>query len=78
MQLVEQATEPFMDADAAAEFLSMNRLRVIRDARKGKLPGHPYPRGRGNDWFFLRSELARHIKGEAQSSPRPFAVRKAQ
>lgn len=78
MQLEQQALEPFMDADAAAEFLSMNRLRVIRDARSGRLPAHPYRRGRGNDWFFLRSELARHMKGEVESTPRPFAVGKAQ
>lgn len=70
--------ESFIDAGGAAEFLSMKRERVIRAARSGLLPAHPFRRGRGNDWFFLRSELARHMKGEVQSTPRPFAVGKAQ
>jgi hypothetical protein len=54
----------------------MNRLRVIRAARSGRLPAHPYRRGRGNDWFFLRSELAAHMRGEVKSCPRPFVIEK--
>ena len=70
--------EPFMNADQAADFLSMNRLRVIRAAREGRLPAHPFKRGRGNDWFFLKSELAACLKREVKSEPRPFVVGKAQ
>jgi hypothetical protein len=66
--------EPFINADGAAQFLSMNRLRVVREARAGRLPGYPYRRGRGNDWFFLKSELAAHMRGEVKSLPRPFVV----
>jgi hypothetical protein len=70
--------EPFINADEAAKFLSMGRLRVIRAARSGRLPAYAFRRGRGNDWFFLRSELAAHIRGELKSTPRPFVVGKAQ
>ena len=66
--------EGFITANEAAKFLSMNRLRVIRAARSGRLPAHPFPRGRGNDWFFLKSELAAHMRREVQSLPRPFVV----
>ena len=33
--------EPFVDADRAAEFLSIDRETIIRWARKGTIPGHP-------------------------------------
>jgi hypothetical protein len=66
--------EGFITANEAAKFLSMNRLRVIRAARSGRLPAHPFRRGRGNDWFFLKSELAAHMRGELKSSSRPFVV----
>lgn len=71
--------EPFINADEAAKFLSINRLRLVRDARKGKLPGYRYPRGRGkNDWFFRKSELAAHLMAGVKSDTRPFVVGKAQ
>ncbi len=71
--------EPFINADEAARFLSWNRLRVVREARKGNIPAHPYRRGRGNDWFFRKSELAAHLSSPVESeSTRPFVVGKAQ
>jgi hypothetical protein len=66
--------EPFINADQAAEFLSWNRLRVVREARKGNLPAHSYPRGRGHDWFFRKSELANFMLTNVQCQPRPFAL----
>ena len=77
-QITQAEPEGFINADEAAKFLSMGRLRVIRAARSGRLPAHPFRRGRGNDWFFRRSELAAHMSGELKSSPRPFVVGKAQ
>jgi hypothetical protein len=77
-QTAQAEPEGFVNADEAAKFLSMNRLRVIRAARSGRLPAHPFRRGRGNDWFFVKSELAAYLKGELKSSPRPFVVGKAQ
>jgi Helix-turn-helix domain len=74
MQLTQLQTEPFINADEAARFLSMNRLRVIRAARSGRLPAHPFRRGRGNDWFFLKTELAAHMRGELKLAPRPFVI----
>jgi hypothetical protein len=38
--------EPFVDADRAAEFLSIDRETIIRWARKGTIPGHPLGAGR--------------------------------
>lgn len=75
IQIEQPVIEPFIDADEAARFLSMSRLRVIRAARSGRLPAHPFRRGRGNDWFFLKSELAAQMRGEVKSDPRPFVVR---
>lgn len=75
---IETQPEGFINADEAAKFLSMNRLRVIRAARSGRLPAHPFRRGRGNDWFFKRSELENFMAGDVKSSPRPFVVGKAQ
>ena len=61
--------EPFINADQAAEFLGMNRLRVVRAPRAGRLPAHPFRRGQGNDWFFLKSVLATFMRGDVESSP---------
>lgn len=74
MLLTQSQPEPFINADEAAKFLSMSRLRVIRLARSGRLPAHPFPRGRGNDWFFLKRELAAHMRGELKLAPRPFVI----
>lgn len=74
MPSTQPQLEPFINADKAAKFLSMNRLRVTRLARCGRLPAYSFPRGRGNDWFFLKSELAAHMRGELKLAPRPFVV----
>lgn len=70
--------EPFINADEAAEFLRMKRLRIMRLAKAGRIPAHPFPRGRGNDWFFLKSELHGFITSGGKLEPRPFVVGKAQ
>lgn len=77
MSLTEKVHEPFINVDEAARFLSMKRLRVVRLARQKRIPAHPFPRGRGNDWFFLKSELAAHMRGDLDSNhSRPFVVLK--
>lgn len=78
MEQVDHQPEPFINATEAAAFLGMKRLRVIRAARTGRLPGHPFRRGRGNDWFFLKSELAAFMRSEVISTPRPFVMAKEQ
>ena len=50
--------EPFVDADVAAEFLSLTRRRILELARAGKLPGHPIGDGARRVWRFRLGELA--------------------
>lgn len=43
-----QEFEPFVSADAVADFLSLSRRFVIELAREGAIPSHPVDgRGRG-------------------------------
>jgi hypothetical protein len=53
-----QTPEPFVDADGAAKFLSLQRRRVLDLVRAGKLPGHPIGDGARRIWRFRLSELA--------------------
>jgi hypothetical protein len=39
--LMKCVPEPFVDADQAGTFLRLNRRRVLRLARQGKLPAYP-------------------------------------
>jgi Helix-turn-helix domain len=50
--------EPFVDADRAAEFLSLKPRRLLELARSGKLPGYPLGNGLRRVWRFRLSELA--------------------
>lgn len=51
--------EPFVDAQKAAEFLSISRDYVIELARKSKIPAYPLGAGRRKTWRFRLSELYR-------------------
>ena len=59
--------EHFVDADRAAEFLSIERRMVLDWARAGKLPGHPLGEGQRRVWRFLVSELADWAKKQDNS-----------
>jgi excisionase family DNA binding protein len=61
--------EPYVSPERAAEFLSLDRERVIRLARAGKLPGHPIGMGTGSrrQWRFKLSELDRYMQGLSNS-----------
>jgi len=56
-----EAPEAFVDADVAAEFLSLTRRCVLDLARARKLPGHPIGDGARRMWRFRLSELAAAI-----------------
>jgi Helix-turn-helix domain len=56
-----ETLESFVDADAAAKFLSLTRRRVLDLARAGKFPGHPIGDGSRRVWRFRLSELAAAI-----------------
>lgn len=50
--------EAFVDANKAAEFLFINRRRVLEMARTGNIPAHPIGNGKRKTWRFRLSELA--------------------
>jgi excisionase family DNA binding protein len=52
--------EPFVDADVAAEFLSVKRKTILDWARAGSIPAHRYGRGNKAVWRFRISEIASH------------------
>lgn len=51
-------TEPFVDPQTAAEFLSLRPRRLLELARAHILPGHPLGIGKRKVWRFRLSELA--------------------
>jgi len=59
--------EPYVDADAVAEFLKVKRKTVLAWARSGLLPAHAWGRGQRKLWRFLLSEIASQGK-PAQST----------
>jgi len=54
--------EPFVDADVAAEFLSVERKTILDWARSDTIPAHRYGKGNRAVWRFRLSEIARHGK----------------
>jgi excisionase family DNA binding protein len=67
--------EDFVDADRAAEFLSIHRETIIRWARNGTVPGHPLGAGRRRVWRFRFSELSKWAASQVQSGYRPCSER---
>jgi hypothetical protein len=62
-----ETPERFVDADEAANFLSLARRRVLELARAGILPGHPLGDGPRRIWRFRLSELAAAIISNQKS-----------
>jgi Helix-turn-helix domain len=50
--------EPLVDAQRAAEFLSISRRHLLDLTRSGALPGHPIGNSARRMWRFRLSELA--------------------
>jgi len=67
--------EHFVDADQAAEFLSIDRQTVICWARKPIIPAHPLGEGRRKVWRFRLSELSNWAGSKVQSGYRPCSER---
>ena len=57
--------EPFVDAQKAAEFLSLRPRRVLELARMGIIPAYPLGAGRRRVWRFRLSELATALRSIA-------------
>ena len=53
--------EPFVDADAVATFLSLDRRQVLDWARSGDIPAHPLGRGKRRTWRFRLSEITEAV-----------------
>ena len=64
--------EPFVDANRAADFLSIKPRQVLALARTGRLPAHPLGTGPRKVWRFRLSELAESLgKKVVASAARP-------
>jgi excisionase family DNA binding protein len=55
--------EQYVSPEEAAEFLKVNRLKIIRMARLGLIPAHPLETRKRRQWRFKLSELDRHMQG---------------
>jgi hypothetical protein len=60
--------EGFVDAEGAAEFLSLTRRRVLELTRAGRIPGHPLGDGKRRVWRFRLSELVHSISSKVVAS----------
>jgi predicted DNA-binding transcriptional regulator AlpA len=60
------SSEPFVDAQRAAIFLSMSRKTVLALARRNQLPAHPIG-GLRKIWRFRISELEHWLNTEVNS-----------
>jgi hypothetical protein len=57
--------EHFVDADAAARFLSLSRKHVLKLARLRRIPAYPITFGTRSVWRFRISELENWIIGQS-------------
>lgn len=57
--------EPFVDANAAAQFLNLRPRRILQLARQGSIPAYPLGNGHRRTWRFRLSELASALNAGA-------------
>ena len=62
------ALEPFVEAEAAANFLHYSPRTVKQMARDGRIPAHPFGGGLRKRWYFLISELAEYLHAQVKSA----------
>ena len=62
-----QSPEPFVEANAAGEFLNYSSRTIKQMAREGRIPAHPFGTGLRKRWYFLISELAEHLRSQVNS-----------
>jgi helix-turn-helix protein len=67
-QLQASMLEPFVEAEAAAEFMHYSIRSVKQMARDGRIPAHPFGSGPRKRWYFLISELAEHLHAQVNSA----------
>jgi hypothetical protein len=66
--LFGQTPEPFVEANAAAEFLHYSSRTIKQMAREGRIPAHPFGAGVRKRWYFLISELAEYLRRQVNSA----------
>lgn len=69
--MIVGSAEPYVDAEKAAEFLSIKKREVLRLTRSGELPGHPLPGRQRRTWRFRLSELAEYMQAQSAGSTMP-------
>ena len=62
-----ETLEPFVEANAAAEFLHYSARSIKQMAREGRIPAHPFGTGSRKRWYLLISELAEHLRSQVNS-----------
>jgi hypothetical protein len=65
--------EPYVDADAVAEFTGYDRQTVLRYTREGVFRGYPPPgkKRRRNYWRYKLSEVDADMRSTVDSKRRP-------
>jgi excisionase family DNA binding protein len=72
--ILSRDIEPFVDANRAAEFLSVTRRRVLEMARAGQIPAYPVGDRSRRMWRFRLSELAEAIAKKPATGGRPRGI----
>lgn len=67
-QAPPETLEPFVEANAAADFLRYSSRTVKQMAREGRIPAHPFGAGPRKRWYFLISELAQYLRAQVNSA----------
>ncbi len=65
------ATEVFVTACEAGDFLELHPATVQKFAREGVIPAHPVAGRKRRHWRFLRSELAEWLRSRGSEPPDP-------
>jgi hypothetical protein len=68
LRVTARELEPYVDSVAAAKFLGLHPVTVMRLAREGQLPGHPLRQAKRKRWRFLLSELSRWLARQSREN----------
>jgi excisionase family DNA binding protein len=69
-----QVTESYQSAEDLAVFLQVHPKTLLRMARQGKIPAHPFGDGQRRRWRFLVSEVDAWMRSRVLSSDHPCRV----
>lgn len=63
--------ESYRSAEDLATFLQVHPKTILRMAREGKIPAHPFGDGQRKRWRFLISEVDAWLRARVPSSNHP-------